>query len=342
MKRFLLLSLLAILFGTKPAMAGDYVPLVREGVEWGYAHEYPGVHYGNMTYFRLQFSGTTELNGKTYHNLWKYSSYNLQFCEDKEIAAYMREENKRVYVYTDSEIFPADGSKEYLLYDFNISKGESYDVKYIRDDKPITISCTETGYVDTPDGKRRYMKIESEERYYSRQDMLVEGVGPYNSERYLHSGIIYRPYFAETNCYPDCNHYDVLLYQREVILDGNDENKYLQGKMLWTNPACYEKIGVHDPSVWQWHKAGAPWGGVESTMADGTDVEIKVEDNAVNVSSASTDILYVETFDLEGRMLTTVKPVNNRCQIPLSTISGVAVVKVTTTTGSYSTKVASK
>lgn len=35
MKKLLLLCLLAIVFGSKPSAAYDYVPLVREGVEWG-------------------------------------------------------------------------------------------------------------------------------------------------------------------------------------------------------------------------------------------------------------------------------------------------------------------
>lgn len=327
MKKYLFLFLFSTLVGIKYSVAEEYVPLVREGVEWGYAAANPSFVYTELSYYRLQFSGTTEIGGKTYHNLYKYNGFNLLDYAPRTLIAYMREEDRKVYICYDH-----NQSTEYLLYDFGLNEGESYNATDLLCGPNIKVKCIGTGYVETTEGRRRYLKIERSEPQPYFFDMLIEGIGPCSSTSYIDSGSLSMPFYDKSY---ENQTFDILLYQR-TVLDG--DNKYYQGNMIYKIPVSFETIGSKDPSVWYWEKPQSD--GVESTMSDGTDVEIAVEGNAVNVSSASTDILYVETFDLEGRLLTTVKPVNNRCTIPLDSFGGITVVKATTTTGSFSSKVA--
>jgi len=331
MKKYLFLILFSALFGIKCSAAEDYVPLVREGIEWGYASANPGTHYGELTYYRLQFSGTTEIGGKTYHNLYKYSEFNLlPYFSQNTLVAYMREEDKKVYI-----CYEPDQPTEYLLYDFGLKEGESYNASDLLCGNNIKIKCTGTGYVETSEGTRRYLKIDTSEPHPYFFDMLIEGIGPCSSNSYKDSGSINRPFYDKSASIPPTQIYDVLLYQR-TVLEG--DNKYYQGEMIYKIPVSFELIGSKDPSVWYWERPES--GALESILSDNSEVDFAIDENVVTVSSASTDILYVETFDLDGRLLSTVKPVNNRCLIPLKSSDNVIIVKATTSTGSYSAKVA--
>ena len=73
----------------------EYVPFVREGVEWGY-YQYNPVHPEDNGIIRLQFEGDTLLDGKTYKKLYMYKGCDL--TPDKgTLIDFMREENKIVY-----------------------------------------------------------------------------------------------------------------------------------------------------------------------------------------------------------------------------------------------------
>ena len=67
MKRLLLLIAVSIVWSGSVLQAQEYeyVPLVQEGVEWGY-YQYNPVHPENNGFIRLQFEGDTLLDGKTY------------------------------------------------------------------------------------------------------------------------------------------------------------------------------------------------------------------------------------------------------------------------------------
>ena len=86
-------------YGTEdPCFTGEgayeYVPLVREGAEWGY---FTGDTAEEVDFYRLRLSGEEEINGNVYKKCWYYTD-----CEFSESTAalygYLREENKRVYV----------------------------------------------------------------------------------------------------------------------------------------------------------------------------------------------------------------------------------------------------
>ncbi len=135
MKKFLILSLLALL-GMSQAVAQDYayVPFVREGVKWACRSNY----FNPQSKFYLELKGDTEINGKTYKVMHKYSGEEID-RENDTVPVYLREEDKIVYgivpdgkVYEDCLIgFDRDegiqekiaAGEEFVLYDFNDAEG---------------------------------------------------------------------------------------------------------------------------------------------------------------------------------------------------------------------------
>ena len=107
----------------------EYTPLVRDGVMWEYVHT--GMNHDDGEYYTYQtycyISGTVEVDGKLYHKCF-VENPNL----DDVCVAYLREEDKRVYMMSvweekDREIyFYQTGGKEELIYDFNLNVGDTY------------------------------------------------------------------------------------------------------------------------------------------------------------------------------------------------------------------------
>ena len=106
-----------------------YTPLVRDGVMWKYVHS--GMNYDHTEPYVFEtycyISGTVEVDGKLYHKCF-VENPNL----DDVCVAYLREEDKRVYMMSvweekDREIyFYQTGGKEELIYDFNLNVGDTY------------------------------------------------------------------------------------------------------------------------------------------------------------------------------------------------------------------------
>ena len=147
MKQILLLTLLALLgLSQAAAQEYEYVPFVREGVQWVYCiyNDYsnsdpygpgpdPRVPQG-ITFMKLQFNGDTVINGKTYKAMHKYHGKSLDW-ENDTIPVFMREENKVVYgivpdgkwyddcpigLWDDHDFYDLKlAGKEFVLYDFN-------------------------------------------------------------------------------------------------------------------------------------------------------------------------------------------------------------------------------
>lgn len=130
-----LLSLALAAVSALPTFAdssSDYVPIVREGVEWG--HKAYGKFYAKDTtvYYREQLKGDTIIEGKTYKKCYRYTENKLNTAT-ANLAAFIREENKRVYVYPNihrnfdhggfvvKDLSMTKDEKEYLVYDFNLA-----------------------------------------------------------------------------------------------------------------------------------------------------------------------------------------------------------------------------
>lgn len=93
--------------------------LVREDRIWTYHNDYCGtVEPHKDININIRFSGTTEINGKTYHNCYAYKEEN-EFSEiDSPIIAYMREEDNKVYAYY--QLFDIQDFEENIINQYGI------------------------------------------------------------------------------------------------------------------------------------------------------------------------------------------------------------------------------
>ena len=79
----------------------DYVPLVREGVVWEYVGESDDPLPKHSLY-TLEFNGTTTIDGKVYHKIYRTDYDKQGNAQEPYFVAYVREENKIVSVYIDT------------------------------------------------------------------------------------------------------------------------------------------------------------------------------------------------------------------------------------------------
>lgn len=170
MKRFTLFFAMASLLWCLAAWAEEpedyeYVPLVREGIEWTYAAVY------NMTdgpsYFYMQFHGDTVVDGKTYKKCYEYrdSEFDPQAAR---LAGLAREENKAVYSKVNPEHYK---ESEVLVYNYGAGVNETfstYDCGY------TNIPAVDFDYV-TINGKKRKRIFCYEDN--AGRDIAVEGLG---------------------------------------------------------------------------------------------------------------------------------------------------------------------
>jgi len=74
--------------------------IVREDRIWTYHQDYcRTMEQTHDIYINIRFSGTTEINGKTYHNCYAYKADNEFSENDSPVLAYMCEEDNRIYAY---------------------------------------------------------------------------------------------------------------------------------------------------------------------------------------------------------------------------------------------------
>ena len=157
----------------------EYTPLVREGVMWEYVHT--GMNHDDGEYYTYKtycyISGTVEVDGKVYHKCFVENT-NL----DDVCVAYLREEDKRVYmmsVWEDSDreiYFYNTNGKEELIYDFNLNVGDTYS-SYITDLEVKNVKYEEVDgtvrKIYEVYGERKFEKSYTESNSYT----IVEGIG---------------------------------------------------------------------------------------------------------------------------------------------------------------------
>lgn len=104
MKKVLLFSIMMTCALFCAAQSVDYRPLVQEGVKWVYCYDNVVNNNSEPNYelYTMEFSGTTELNGKTYHNCYHYTNSKLDPLAEVPVA-WVREEGKRVYAVFNGE-----------------------------------------------------------------------------------------------------------------------------------------------------------------------------------------------------------------------------------------------
>ena len=152
----------------------DYVPVVREGAEWGHkAIPKSWTGDGSTFFYRERLAGDCIVDGKTYKKCYRYSGSEFN-ADNAMVVALMREEDKKVYIRkTDNSFVIGDseldisliGEDEVLAYDFNLFIGDTF--------KPIdgmTYQLQSTDWVEV-DGKQRLLQV------FDHDLKILEGIG---------------------------------------------------------------------------------------------------------------------------------------------------------------------
>lgn len=119
MRKITLFAFLLCSVGPLLSAEYTYVPLVREGAEWGYSMQLFG-----QSYYRNLIQGDTIVRGESYKKF-----YTFEHCEatEDENLAFVRESDKQVYITFNQSLMPVESlySSEYLIYDFGARVGET-------------------------------------------------------------------------------------------------------------------------------------------------------------------------------------------------------------------------
>lgn len=164
----------------------EYVPLVREGVEWGYEWLYG--YYGIEGRFRITMSGNATIDGNDYVKCYRSAYLNVD--EDRDLVGYVREEDRKVYciLLREPTGHVVEQPTEMLLYDFNADVGDVYN-----GDPQNMEDANRVASVD-------YVKVAGKYRKritgYGGLE-IVEGLGPVSSG---HHGDLLSPTDAFMSC----------------------------------------------------------------------------------------------------------------------------------------------
>ena len=160
----------------------EYTPLVREGVVWEYFHD--GWTPDQGYYSRIYISGEEDINNTIYHKCYIVNPYSKNEC-----IAYLREEDKKVYLLSFDEhvMFQYNtNGQEMLIYDFNLNEGDSYYVDiagYVYDFIVAKVDYEEV------DGKLR-KTFEIFDKETNSHYAITEGIGVVG----VHGGFFCFPY----------------------------------------------------------------------------------------------------------------------------------------------------
>lgn len=178
---------------------------IREDRIWEYAfieRKTPG-DPKDTRLINMRFSGTTEINGKTYNNCYICPSW-IEFIPDPEqtmLYCYAREENGKIYTLWQADynmntyykcgmlwgIVPDNySSDEVLSYDFSLKDGETY--------KPLDPALFKgTDFIDYFKGKNIECEWEAEFKGYEKvgEDLMpvYDLLNSYDSDRYLFTAV---------------------------------------------------------------------------------------------------------------------------------------------------------
>ncbi len=160
----------------------EYTPLVREGVVWEYFHD--GWTPDQGYYSRIYISGEENINDTIYHKCYIVNPYSKNEC-----IAYLREEDKKVYLLSFDEhvMFQYNtNGQEMLIYDFNLNEGDSYYVDIAGDVYDFIVAKVDYEEVD---GKLR-KTFEIFDKETNSHYAITEGIGVVG----VHGGFFCFPY----------------------------------------------------------------------------------------------------------------------------------------------------
>lgn len=161
MKRQILLGWALLLCGgiALPAQEYEYVPFVREDVEWTYL-DINGLK-GKYNFYRYRMDGDTVIQGKTYKKC--YQSEACPFEAGMRLYGFVREENRVAY-----RLLPGE-EQETILYDFSVEKAGDIVCTWVNPDG-LPVERIDTILIDGT--KRRSIELQG-----LPDGIYVEGIG---------------------------------------------------------------------------------------------------------------------------------------------------------------------
>ena len=275
----------------------EYVPVVREGVEWGYVYSHifpPGVEY-----YRLQLKGDTVINDKTYKRCYAYQTATLDTAT-ATLHGFLREEDKRVYFIPNPEeeftvgwLIMKDqynsiyGDGERMIYDFNLNAGDTFSSMM-----PVTI--TEVSIVEVDGKMRKYFHDQ-----YNGTYSFLEGIGVVGSY-----GELAYPFAVEP--------------ANGSRVRFNFERNVADGRIVYKS----EEFDDGDPTC-----AG------ESIAAalQSSGITISVAGKMVTASASSNGTTTAVIHDINGRTVATAQSADGSTEIDMSGFApGIYIVTATT------------
>ena len=245
----LLLMLLVGLFGGLLNISAQL--MIKEGNQWSYAHSFIYRVHGNTvtvyTFYKYEFDGTIELNGKTYMKLYETELDEYGRGKGPEYVLGLREENGRVYADYDEFMnlygdFIDPEAKDYyfampytvtedgeiLLYDFTLNEGDYfgptdiYVKTYIQGKTQITMGNSEVRNF-FPVWRSYYYGYEDEDYDDSlwseggEYDTVISGIGSLN---FLVGWLIYYEYPTDGSM--PKNWLNVFITDNELVYKSSD------------------------------------------------------------------------------------------------------------------------
>ncbi len=292
----ILSMLMVALTGKAQEAKYEYVPMVREGVEWGYVYSHsfpPGVEY-----YRLQLKGDTVINGKTYKRCYAYQTVMLD-TETAALHGFLREEDKRVYFIPNPEeeftvgwLIMKDqynsiyGDEERMIYDFNLNAGDTFSSMM-----PVTI--TEVTFVEVDGKQRKYFHDQ-----YNGTYSFLEGIGVVGSY-----GELAYPFAAEPT--------------NGSRVRFNFERNVADGKIVYKS----EEFDDGDPTC----------SGVAATTMQAPAITITVAGKTVTASASGNGIIAATIHDINGRTVATAQSANGSLTVDMAGFTpGIYIVTATT------------
>lgn len=301
----ILSMLMVALTGKAQEAEYEYVPIAREGVEWGYKTLAP---YFNprSDYYRLQLKGDTVINDKTYKKCYAYQTATLDTAT-ATLHGFLREEDKKVYFIPNLEEEDLIGTwwsmkmfyqemyndEERMIYDFNLNKGDTFCPA------GLTVNIEDVYLVEVDGKLRKYFKAE-----YNRYSFL-EGVGV------IGYGDLTYPFTDRPTDASD--------------LHFNFERNVVDGRIVYKS----EEFDDRDPTC-----AGQSVAAAMQTPA----IAITVSGKTVTVAADGT--ITATIHDINGRTVATAQSADGSTEIDMADFApGIYIVTATTATDRKTQKI---
>lgn len=329
-------------------------PMLEYGKEWGYVnyHKNSELYYQKpMDFYRLCCGPLVTVDGTNYISILKYSTFALP--EYPVIVAFMREDNGKVYIRYPEDYHPTENhfnlftykslTGEFLIYNFNMEEGDELTLPYFGEDpdnitssESILLKCIETGFVETANGKRKYLKFDKTTNYltefFTTYEYLVEGVGPIGNCDFT------VPYRGDDRAASMSHTFDDmdLLYLRKQNDKDSEGNQY-RGDLVYKT-ANYDVKGVYDPSEWYWPTSAKGEMVMKSTNDTMAMPDLSIySDYTGEFKSDNGVITEVIVLDVLGRELSHFYPNDAQFKLDMSEIKEMmTIVTVRTESGQRS------